>query len=601
MLSLLCLTSCLEDYLDKAPDSGLSEKEVFSSYENFKNFFYSVYSGTADRNVRAHSPMYWGMKIEQKMTMESLTDMCDMCRMQNAQPHKRGINGVGFGNRVGTFSQAPRLSASWKAIRVANLTIQNIDMVEGITDSERNDFLGQAYFIRAFCHFELFRMYGSLPYIDKALGADDEWDLPRPTAYEMLKRIADDFDTAANYLDLAGKMRRDPASGAGNLADPDQDKPNGVAAKAFRGRALLYAASPLNNPSGDLTLWEDAAIACWEAVDVARKNGYILLDKSEYTKNFYGVDYSNEQIWARKMGTFRYSAGDVEIYLARPFSGANNASGQAPTENFVGRFETIDGYPLYTDEEKEIAIAAGSYNPQNPYVNRDPRFDNTIIYNQKPLDGYGNASLYVNEDGSYPDNSLMKYDSRYPDRRTSTGYYECKLVGSLAQLSSVTQQKLTDTYIRMAEVYLNYAEAANEAYGPAGAAPEADLTALGAVNLVRERMEMPPVRDEFTTNTQTLRPRIKNERIVELCFESFHYYCDIRRWMDAPTIMSGKLYGIRATKLEAPTAEYPTGFKYERVELSSDRQVAWKNAMYYVPIPESELLKMKNYVPNEAW
>ena len=114
---------------------------------------------------------------------------------------------------------------------------------------------------------------------------------------------------------------------------------------------------------------------------------------------------------------------------------------------------------------------------------------------------------------------------------------------------------------------------------------------------------MPAVLDTYTTDKEALRPRIKNERTVELCFEGYHYYCDIRRWKDAPSIHRTRLMGMRVTKLNAgATAQYPTGFRYERFELPSNRQIAWKNdGMYYVQFQTSDLLKMKNYVPNEAW
>ena len=109
--------------------------------------------------------------------------------------------------------------------------------------------------------------------------------------------------------------------------------------------------------------------------------------------------------------------------------------------------------------------------------------------------------------------------------------------------------------------------------------------------------------DTYTTDKDALRPRIKNERTVELCFEGYHYFCDIRRWKDAPSIHRTRLTGMRVTKLKAgATAQYPTGFRYERFELPSNRQIAWKNdGMYYVQFQTSDLLKMKNYVPNEAW
>lgn len=457
--------------------------------------------------------------------------------------------------------------------------------------------------MRAYAHFELFRLYGSLPYIDKVLGSDDEWDLPRLSDYDYCQRVAADFKTAAEHFDKAGLMRRDPASGSGHLAAPDQDKPNGVTALAMRGRALLYAASPLSNAQQDKTLWEEAAVANWEAYQAAYEYGYRLLSKAEYTKNFYGTKYTNEQLWGYSTGsTTNYNNERVQAFVPYCFSNNGFSSGQCPTQNFVDKFETAGGYPLNTPEERAVAEAAGEYNEQNPFVNRDPRFDFVVIYNQKPLRGYGNASLYVNEDGSLPSGSLLKKKDNSTDGVSETYYYEQKRTGNL---SNKGEQNviLTDPIIRLAEVLLNYAEAANEAWGPTGAAPGADMTALDALNAVRARVDMPPVHAEYTGSTEALRPRIKNERAVELCFEGYHYYCDIRRWKDAPDLGRTRLMGMRVTKLAAGASEaYPTGFRYERFELPSNRQIAWKNdGMYYIQFQTSDLLKMKNYIPNEAW
>ena len=173
-------TSCLNEYLDKAPDAGLDEKEVFSKYANFKSYFNAVYNG-ANFNIKAHYPQ-WFAGNNQKFTMEGLTDMCDMTRIQRCQPGKQGdgstvIYAVGYNSDAS--SKTAKVPYSWKSIRVANMAIRNIDMLQDATDREKKDLLAQAYFVRAYCHFELFRLYGSLPYIDKVMGSEDEWDLPR--------------------------------------------------------------------------------------------------------------------------------------------------------------------------------------------------------------------------------------------------------------------------------------------------------------------------------------------------------------------------------------------------------------------------------------
>ena len=372
----------------------------------------------------------------------------------------------------------------------------------------------------------------------------------------------------------------------------------------MKGRALLYDASPLSNQQNETARWEAAAEACWTALQEALDNGYALLPQANWTDNFYGTKYTNEQLWAYTSGsTTNYKNTKVQAYVAYCFTNDSFSSAQCPTQNFVDKFETLTGgYALNTEKDREIAEAAGEYNEQDPYSNRDPRLAMTVIYNQQQIQGYGNACLYLEEDGSYPSGSLLQKKEGSSDGVSETFYYEHKRTGPLSNKGN-QNVLLTDPIIRLAELYLNYAEAANEAYGPNGSAPGASLSALQAVNTVRNRVGMPDVRTEYTADTETFRDRIKNERTVELAFEGHHYYCDIRRWTDAPEIGRSRLYGMRATRMAAgPSTQYPTGFRYERFELPSNRQIGWKNdGMYYIQFQNSDLLKMKNYTPNQSW
>ena len=615
MLGLLSTsTSCLKEYLDKAPESGLSEEEVFSKYANFKSFLYTVYDG-ANTKIRAYHPLTWAFN-NQKFTMEALTDMYDMTRYQTCQPVKMGdgskaiwVVGENEADANNKNKEAAKVTYAWRSIRICNMAIEKIDMLQDATEKEKLDLLAQAYFIRAYINFEIFRLYGAVPYVDKVLGPDDDWDLPAPTEYDFCLRCAEDFQTAAEIFKQAGLVRRDPASGNGHLAAPDMNKPNGAAAVALKARALLYAASPLNNVSGDKQAWVNAAEACWEAIRVAKEAGFALMSAADYTKNFYGNSYCNESLWSfDALTNTAYKDSRLQALVPYCFSKDKYASGQCPTQNFVDKFETKDGYALNTEADRAIATAAGSYYEQNPFVNRDPRFENAIIYNQKDLSKGGfttPASLYVEADGSTPSTGLRYQpngDASYGV--TETFYYECKRTGGPYSNTSQTIT-LTDPIIRLAELYLNYAEAAFEAYGsPEGKAPAAAMTSIEALNEVRTRIGMPPIREEYQNDPAIYRSRIKNERCVELFDEGYHYYCDIRRWKDAPEIGRSKLYGMRATKL-APGYDatvYPTGFKYDRFPLPDNRQIAWKNdGMYYIRFNTAILQKMKNYTPKMEW
>jgi len=154
---------------------------------------------------------------------------------------------------------------------------------------------------------------------------------------------------------------------------------------------------------------------------------------------------------------------------------------------------------------------------------------------------------------------------------------------------------------RLSELYLTYAEAANEAYGPNGSAPGATLNALQALNRIRTKSGMPNVRAEFTGSTAALRPRIWNERNVEMAFEAQCYYDDVRRWKILPEVMGSKLIAIIPQRLTTPDPKWPDGFSYTRTELPADRQPAWEEGMYYLPFLNADALKMKNFVANPVW
>jgi hypothetical protein len=125
------------------------------------------------------------------------------------------------------------------------------------------------------------------------------------------------------------------------------------------------------------------------------------------------------------------------------------------------------------------------------------------------------------------------------------------------------------------------------------------MTAVQAVNLIRSRIGQPDVLAKYTVSKDEFRPRVKNERNIELCFEG-HYYFDIRRWKDAPVCYAGPLMGVTVEKVAVSTT-YPTGFKYDRYALSADRQSNWKDAMYYLPFNTEDSYKMKKFVSNEVW
>lgn len=613
--------SC-EEYLSEAPDAGLTTEVVFSKYENMMKFFDAVYDGqksvlvnnsrtTHDYNIKTAHPLYFAVRME--YTWDQLTDLADGGRLYEAQAIKGGQMGGTIDKWAGPVSQKniPILYSMFECIRICNTTLQNVGMLQDAGQEDIDDLIAQAYFIRAYAHFALFKIWGPMPYIRKVLTDRSEFDIPRLSRNETCVQIANDLDSAYIFFRKSGIMRRDMDK---LLSSPKQFRPTGTAALALKARVLLYAASAQNNKNGTAD-WEAAAKACWIAIDTAQYYGYALQTAANangnlqlaYKNNFMSVPRTNEQLWSYYVNynnpnianpNYSIGLGTVQSMTNGIFAQqASSMSGENPTQNLVDRFETKWGDLLITEADRQSAIAAGHYNEQDPYNNRDPRLAWNILYNQSmEVAGYRPANIYYETiNGQQVYSELLNYAGYLGVSRT--GYYQRKTIYD-SNTRVTTSYNLTDPVIRLAELYLNYAEAASEAYGGAnGQAPGASMTAVQAVNLIRNRVGMPDLPSGLSP--EEFQYRYRNERIIELCFEGHHYF-DIRRWLYAPVAMSQVLYGMDIEKV--PVSEtYPTGFKYKRLPLPSDRQCMWKDEMYTFPFTTEDNYKMKNFTSNPVW
>jgi len=611
--SLVLTTSCLKEYLDKAPESGLTEDIVFTKLQNFRMFFDAVYDGRkyynngwrATWNYKTCTPLYMDF-WDQKYCLNSTTDMCDQGRYMEGQAWKSGNMSETIVSKLCYDGQRrPVLGACFDDIRICNITLDNVHRVEDASDDIKNDFRGQAHFFRAYFHWTLFRLWGPMPYLNYVMGPYDEtWDLARLPKNDYLQMIAKDLDSAYLYFELCDKIRRDPmpdVSGSLNYSAYEMHRPNGMACKALKSKVLLYAASPLNNKNGAAD-WQAAAVAAWEAIQKAESKGVIILplidpgSEDDRHLNYYDKAACDESIWTYSFGSLSWNNGNFATTLCGVI-GANTGSwsGICPTQNWVDKYETIWGDPLNTQTERDAATALGHYNEQDPFANRDPRLATDVIYNQGPCPGWANDKAQIYFEGTTPSELLS---TTYLGR-TQTGY----MVRKIWAKNSTKSRKSAihaDPLLRLSELYLNYAEAVNEAYGPSGTAPGSTLTAIAAINRIRTKSGMPDVQAVFTASKDAFRPRIQNERNIEMAFEGQCYYDDIRRWMQLQQVMSGRLIAMIAQKVPAD-ATYPTGFRYDRTELPPDRQPAWEEGMYYLPFLNADALKMKNFVANPVW
>jgi hypothetical protein len=274
---------------------------------------------------------------------------------------------------------------------------------------------------------------------------------------------------------------------------------------------------------------------------------------------------SNEVIFER-----RYPASNTFETLNYPIGYQSGKTGTCPTQNLVDAYEMKNGTPF--DWNNPVHAA-------NPYSDRDPRLQMTIIVNNSI---WKTTNVQLWEGGA---NGKPIYHA------SKTGYYLKKYVDESLNLTTGLTSAKQWIYFRLSETYLNYAEAMNEAFGPASA-DTLKTTAIQAINAVRTRagVAMPAIL--ATVTKEQLREKIRNERRIELAFED-HRYWDVRRWMIAESTLGATIRGVNITKKEDGTFTY--------VPFDLEKRV-FSLKMYLYPIPQSEIIKGNgNIEQNPGW
>lgn len=422
----------------------------------------------------------------------------------------------------------------------------------------------EARFLRAYFYSELVKKYGGVPLANELMDMDTDYrNIPRNTLQECIDFIVDECGQVAPNLPAVYQAS-------------DMGRVTRGAALALKSRILLYAASELfNNPvwaqgydRKDLislsgtdrqVRWENAAKAAGEVLwgaDVAEA-GYKL---SGNYQNLFRSFSDNEIILVRRNGY------DSSFEKSNYPIGADQATGgTAPSGNLVDAYETIGGR-TFTWKDLSMAI--------RPYENRDPRFAATILPNNSTFQGRPVECWEGGADG--------------PDKNNAsrTGYYLLKYVDPELKLLQGQSAIHSWIIIRLGEIYLNYAEAMNEAYGP-DAKGIYGKSARDAINEVRGRVGMP---DVVADSKEEMREKIRHERRVELAFED-HRFWDVRRWMTAQDDLNVPLKGVKVTRLSY------NSFEYQSVEVENR---SFKRSMYFYPIPQNEL-NITGWPQNPLW
>jgi len=578
LLLVFSLSSC-DEFLDKAPSSDLPESAVFNDPRLFKEYVDGVYPYlwySPSGSWAAYA--FGGFCSMQMSNIEDATDLSDGAR-NDAGPRANLNMGSWF---VGQGSQAEvewPWQGAYKAIRICNRILDNVDIVEGLTDTERSEIKGQALFFRGFFHFELIKRYGGVPYINKTFNTDDDMDLARNTYDECVEFICKDLDEAAELLPL-------------NFPTSEFGRPEKGAAMAMKARTLLYAASPLNNESNDLEKWKKAAQAAYDVIALGR---YSLVPVEKYQNIFYGLPYTEETIFSRNGGPGGYGNsqmslpnwGSFELGVgARPWSSEWGAT-PCPTQNLMDMYETSDGQKIVNDYENYNGVnpdfnTASGYTDEQMYENRDPRMKYTFLLNGEPwLDAKTGIELFFTETGGR---------GKHIDEGvnwTRTGYLEKKFWDPTLS-PSTGKTYMNWSFIRYTDVIMIFAEAMNEAFGPDVDGLGNGLTSRMAVNQIRNRVGHV---DVIASNQSDLRERIVNERAIEFVYEGQRWY-DVIRWKKGVEYFNKPVYGIRTIKLADGT------FRLERKKIM-DR--VFKDYMHRYPIPQSELNKSFKLKNNPGW
>ena len=472
-------------------------------------------------------------------------------------------------NMSDTKDSAPTWYWPYKDIRNCNIFIQNAQNTDLCTiDRDLADRLTyEARFIRAYLYFEMVKRYGGVPLITVPQELTDDLFVKRTSTKDRFDFIINELKACAEGL---------PASFSGdNLGRVTKG-----AAKAFLGRVLLFRASPQFNPSNNAEHWQTAYNYNKETLDYLIGQGHALY--SDYGKLFL-EEMNQEVIFAiRYENPTRTHTRDAKC---RPITfSMNNTGGNHPTQEVIDRFPTVDGKTYtYADWKKD-----GKNDIFTLWQNRDKRFYATVVYQGVT---YFNTVMELNENAQ----NDYAYGKNMGSR---TGYYSKKGIDESISISDCQKSGTDYIDIRLAEVMLNYAEAAVEV-GKQGEAFEI-LKQIRERAGINETSSDPELKGKVyglnpNMNQSEMREAVREERFIELLFEQKRMW-DLRRWMIYDKLMIGQ-EKRHALVMNKQTDGTYTTYLFDR----DNTPMIAKQNMYFLPIKRSELSNNPNLEQTKGW
>ena len=610
----LALTTSCTDYLDKSPESDVSPEAAFKNFKNFQGFTEELYLCIPDFSKSYWTTCWnWGEDDIQAVGFDYLmgykVDQGDFWGWQ------KEFDGWGacFMDQADTFDPNDRFKrglwkAAWYGIRKANLGLENMDLMTAATQEEKNTIKGQLLFFRGWLHFQLMQYFGGLPYLDHSVAADQSMTLPRESCQACAEKAAKDFREAAELLPIDW----DKSSVGRNTLGKNGFRINKITALAYEGKSLLWAASPLvkncddkMNVNGNASTYDydtnyaqQAAEALGELLALVEtgQTQYKLVDFADYSDLFYTWNKnmlppgSTENI-LRDIPTDAWQNSHFGVFTE--FGGSILTGGKAasqPTANYVNYYGMKNGLPLDDPES--------GFDPTHPWKNRDPRFYHDIVYDGvKVVEGAiePDANRYANlyTGGTYRDDI----------NESRTGYLLYKFIPMIANnydMGSTYNKLYIDVpYLRLADCYLMYAEAC-AAVGGATAKAKCSLTALDAVNKIRERAGVAGVAAKFTGNKDKFMDEVRRERAVELAFEG-HRFNDLRRWLlldKAPYNIKTSQEFVRAGEFDPknPQNTEVSGFKEKTILTRHFTSKHW-----WMPLKKKDTSIYPEMFQNPGW
>ena len=544
------MTSCT-DYLEKDAESVLQKEDAFKNFNSFQGFVEVMYNVIPDV-AKSHWTSCFNWGEDEVHTFDSNWANSVFIAMVDNGNYRGYINNSScfldrpwaVGQITGSAGQRfdkALWGGSWYGIRQANIGLKALEdgLLTDATTEQRNLIKGQMLFFRAWFYFELCTYWGGLPYITEPLEPGAQFDLPRETFQECVEKMVADFQEAANLLPINwDNTATGQQIGKGN----NELRPNKIWALSYMGKALLYAGSPLMVNGIDATgdTYKYDASYCKRAADAFGEVLKLVEDgQTQYAlvpfEDYHTLFWTQKQNWLMpggKEAIMRSTSYGADSYWrqANVYAPKEIADGDGivlhPAANYVNYFGMANGLPLTESDS--------GFDKTHPWKDRDPRFyynfvfDGMKMFEGKPLNDVQPAFQYANlyEGGNGIDAM----------HRSRTGYYEYKFVNYDCNLIDKGHSGWGNAFhihlswLRLADVYLMYAESVDMGYGGAKAKSATyALTAEEAVNRIRSRAGVANVDARYLDNPNSFMDEIRRERAVELAFEG-HRFNDLRRW-----------------------------------------------------------------------